>query len=191
MATGQFVFAYGSLALVPGLVPRRAFHAGGFVCDLPGFERFWGVAMDNRRDLPGYKYYTDARGDRPDVSVAFLDLAPHAGSVVNGVCIPVDDARLAGLDLRERNYERAEVSDRMEDAGAARIWTYVGSAAGRGRLARGREHGPAVIEAGYLGVVQAAFRRLGHAEYEACAPSLAPGHLPVARLARVEMPPAA
>lgn len=146
--------------------------------------------MDNRRDLPGYKYYTDERGDRPDVSIAFLDIAPDAGSAVNGVCIPVDDARLAGLDLRERNYERVEVSDRMEDAGAARIWTYIGSPAAKRRLARGRERGRAVIDAGYLGVVQAAFRRLGHAEYEACAPSLARGGLPVVRLARVELPPA-
>lgn len=187
MATRQFVFGYGSLAILPGLVPGRAFHARGFVADLEGHGRSWGVAMDNRRDLAGYKYYLDGQGERPDVSIAFLDIAPDAGSAVNGVCIPVDDARLARLDVRERNYERVDVSDCVEGAGGARVWTYVGSAAGRGRLARGRERGRAAIDAGYLRFVQQAFRRLGPAEYAACAPSLAPRDLPVVELARVDL----
>ena len=185
-----FVFGYGSLAIVPGPIPGRRVAADGFVADLTGFARSWGVAMDNRCDLPGYKYYTDRRGHRPEVYVTYLDVHERAGARVNGVCIPVDDAQLAGLDARERNYERVDVSDRV-GVGDVRIWTYVGSAAGRRRLTRGRELGQAVIHAGYLGLVSEAFRLLGPAEYDACAPSLAPGDLPVAELTRVELPPAA
>lgn len=187
MAHASFVFGYGSLAIVPSLVPGRTVAAGGFVADLDGFARGWGVAMDNRRDLPGYKYYTDARGCRPDVYVTYLDIRERVGASVNGVCIPVDDDRLAVLDARERNYERVDVSDRLGIEGV-RVWAYVGSVAGRARLIRGRELGQAVIDANYLGLVRDAFRLLGSAEYDACAASLAPGDLVVADLTRVDLP---
>ena len=42
------VFGYGSL-VADGAQP----------CELRGFRRFWGVAMDNRVDLPGYKHFED------------------------------------------------------------------------------------------------------------------------------------
>ncbi len=183
------MFGYGSLALVAGVVPGRRYASEGFVADLPGFQRLWGVAMDNRCDLPGYKYYTDDRGRRPEVFVAYLDLRKRPQASVNGVCVPVDDARLAELDARERNYERVDVSDRLGVDGV-RVWTYTGSAAGRRRLAEGRDCGRAVIDADYLRLVRNAFRRLGPAECEACAVSLAPGDLPVAELTHVELPPA-
>ena len=181
------MFGYGSLAILPGVSPGRAFAADGFVADLAGWERFWGVAMDNRRDRPGYKYYLDQRGHRPDVYVAYLDIRQRAGARVNGVCLPVDAGRLAELDARERNYERVDVSDQLGVDGT-RIWTYVGSAAARGRLTRGRALGSAVIEARYLDLVSAAFRQLGAAEYDACAASLSPGDLAVAELTRVDLP---
>ncbi len=187
---GTFVFGYGSLAIVPDLVPGRAVAADGFVADLAGVERVWGVAMDNRRDLPGYKYYTDDRGRRPDVHVTYLDIRDQAGGTVNGVCLPVDAAGLAALDARERNYERVDVSDRLGVDGV-RVWAYVGSPAGRHRLAEGRTRGCAVIDAQYLGLVRDAFCLLGRAEYELCAPSLDPGGLAVVALTRVDVPRAA
>lgn len=187
---GTFVFGYGSLAIMPSLVPPgRAVAAEGFVADLVGFERVWGVAMDNRHNLPGYKYYTDERGRRPEACVAFLDIRERAGASVNGVCIPVDGGGLDALDARERNYERMDVSDRLGVDGL-RVWAYVGSPAGRHRLAEGRARGRAVIDAGYLGLVRDAFRLLGPAEYELCVPSLEPAGLPVVGLTRVDVPPA-
>ena len=124
----EFVFGYGSLAaLGDGVAPSRTPRAEGFVCDLRGYRRQWGVAMDNSRDLPGYKHYTDAVGRRPPVFVCFLDIEPDPRTVVNGLCIPVDRGRLAVLDDRERNYERRDISA-LVDAGGARVWTYVGRA---------------------------------------------------------------
>src|SRR3954452_9313466 len=80
-AVDQFVFGYGSLV--------EALDAGGRAAHLDGYRRRWQVAMDNSRDLPGYKYYVDPRtGERPRVFVAFLDLAPDPRARVNGVLFP-------------------------------------------------------------------------------------------------------
>jgi hypothetical protein len=184
----EFVFGYGSLtALANGARPSRGPAAGGFICDLRGHRRRWGVAMDNRRDLPGYKHYTDASGQRPPVCVCFLDIVGDPSSAVNGVCLPVDSERLAMLDDRERNYERRDVST-LIDAAGARVWTYVGRRAARRRMRRARAAGRAVIDAGYLDAVVGGFRALGSREYEACASSLAPGALPVLALTRHDHP---
>ncbi|HYZ80338.1 MAG TPA: gamma-glutamylcyclotransferase family protein [Solirubrobacteraceae bacterium] len=191
----EFVFGYGSLTARPSPVPTRELKEHGFIADLAGLRRVWGVAMDNRRDLAGYKYYTDATGRRPEVFVAYLDLVaapddPATG--VNGLCLPVDGATLAVLDRRERNYERVDVSDRLAPGGPGvdgiRVWAYLGSAAARERFAAGREAGTAVIEAGYVRTVEAGFAALGAEEHSACRPSLRPGGLPVLELTRHELP---
>jgi hypothetical protein len=195
----QFVFGYGSLVshrqVTAGLAPTREPQATGFVADLVGFRRRWGVAMDNRRDLPGYKYYTAADGSRPDVWVAFLDIWPSDDreAVVTGLCLPVDDAALEALDRRERNYERIDVSDRIAEGrasgvGGVTIWTYAGSAAGRERLRQGRAAGAAVIDANYVIDVESGFRLIGDAERRACAGSLDPEDLPVVPLRRHDLP---
>ncbi|HEX3978388.1 MAG TPA: gamma-glutamylcyclotransferase family protein [Solirubrobacteraceae bacterium] len=190
---GTFVFGYGSLTARPGLAVTRELKEHGFIADLAGLRRIWGVAMDNRRDLPGYKYYTDAGGRRPDVFVAYLDLVQvpeDPAAKVNGLCLPVDDAALEQLDLRERNYERTDVSDRVASGAldGARVWAYIGMAAARERLAEGRRTGTAVIDAGYVRTVEAGFGVLGDDELAAVRASLEPGDLPVAELTRHELP---
>lgn len=192
----QFVFGYGSLTARPGLIGSRELKESGFVADLAGLRRTWGVAMDNRRDLPGYKYYTDAQGQRPDVFVAYLDLVPahpvpgDAGATVNGLCLPVDEAALALLDRRERNYERTDVSDRVAagELGGARVWAYLGMPDARERLAEGRRTGTAVVDAAYVRTVRAGFAALGDDELAAVRASLEPGALPVVELTRHELP---
>jgi gamma-glutamylcyclotransferase (GGCT)/AIG2-like uncharacterized protein YtfP len=140
------VFGYGSLSVVSG---RR--------CVLRDHRRGWGVAMDNRRTIPGYKYYVDSEtGERPAVYVAFLSIWPDPGARVEGVAIEVDDAGLAVLDARERNYDRRDVSAFVEPELGARVWAYVGSAAGRERFAAGRAAGTAVVAEEYLALVAAA-----------------------------------
>jgi hypothetical protein len=180
-----FVFGYGSLT-----AGASSGAEAGFPARLHGVRRRWRVAMDNRVDLPGYKCYRDAAGHRPPVSVCFLDLEADlaARTPVNGLCLPVDAADLAALDRRERNYERIEVSDRVDGAGGARVWTYRGSPAGRARFDAAARAGTAVIHAAYLRAVRSGFRALGEGEWEACAPSLAPGALPVVELVRHELP---
>jgi hypothetical protein len=69
-----------------------------------------------------------------------------------------------------------------------RVWAYLGAAAARERFADGRDAGTAVIDAGYVRTVEAAFAALGAAEHAACRPSLDPGDLPVVELRRHELP---
>jgi len=177
----EYVFGYGSLV---------AGAPGGFVAELRGMRRRWGVAMDNRADVPGYKCYLDSDGRRPAVSVCFLDIAPDPGARarVNGVCVPVGAEALAALDRRERNYDRIDVTDQIAAPPGARIWAYRGSADGRARFDAAVRAGTAVIDAGYLTAVQTAFRALGQAQWAACAPSLHPAGLPVVELVRRELP---
>jgi hypothetical protein len=105
--------------------------------------------MDNRRTIRGYKYYVDAAtGERPAVYVAFMCIWPEPGANVDGVLLGVDDAGLAALDRRERNYDRRDVSSHVDVDGP--VWAYVASDAGRRRLATGRAAGTAVVSEEYL-----------------------------------------
>lgn len=154
------VFAYGSLVA-----------AGGRAARLRGHRRFWGVAMDNMRDLPGYKHYVDETGARPAVFVAFLDIEPDAGAEVDGVCLPVDAEALAALDQRERNYRQIDVTGLVDPhPGGGRVWAYTGLEESRERLAAARRRGNAVIAAAYRD----------------SAPRVDPGELEVRALTRID-----
>jgi Gamma-glutamyl cyclotransferase, AIG2-like len=144
----QLVFGYGSLPA----------EEAGVECCLHDHRRHWGVAMDNRETIPGYKVYVDPdTGERPAVEVAYLSIERVPGERVEGLAFPVTDAELAALDDRERNYERCDVTDLVDAHHGARVWAYVGSAAGRIRLVRGRRRGTAVVSRGYLEKVRTAF----------------------------------
>jgi cation transport regulator ChaC len=157
-----WVFGYGSL--LPSGV--RALPDGAVPCRLGGWRRGWGVAMDNTRDIPGYKHYRTPEGERPDVMVAFLDIAPHPDGLVNGVAIPVDDEELPGLDRRERNYRRVEVSGSLDTPlpGRGPVWAYAGRRASRERVPIGRREGRLVASRGYIERVASGFDVLGERE---------------------------
>jgi hypothetical protein len=125
--------------------------------------------MDNAVDLPGYKYYVEPDGTRPDVKVTFVNLVPAAGAV-NGLVI---DADAEVLDARERNYERVEVEPGL--------WAYIGTAAARGRY----EAGPSVVSGEYLELVRRGFAALGQLEqYER---TTDPPAVPVRDLRRIDL----
>lgn len=159
------------------------------VARLPGYRRVWGVATDNLRAIPGYKMYLlRSDGSRPAVYVAFIDIEPDPSSTVNGVARPVSAEWLRVLDLRERNYDRVEVTGQIEGVDG-RVWTYVGSAEGRERLRRGRAEGRAVISRDYLEKVRAGFAGLGAHEERAFAESSSLDGLSVWDLERLDLPP--
>ena len=153
----DWLFAYGSLlpagatALPPAARP----------CSLEGWQRSWGVAMDNRVDLPGYKHFVTPKGERPEVMVAFLSVAPQAGATVNGVALPVAADELPGLDARERNYRRVEVTEHVGAGLPGRVWAYAALDAARERLERGRREGRLAIASSYHERVLAGFDALG------------------------------
>lgn len=107
------------------------------------------MAMDNRQTIPGYKYYVNPEsGERPPVYVTFMCIWPQRSARVEGVLLEVDDAGLAALDRRERNYDRRDVTAYVPADGP--VWAYVASADGRARYAAGRAAGAAVVSAEYL-----------------------------------------
>ncbi len=120
--------------------------------------------MDNTRDLPGYKYYVDARtGERPELRIAFLDLSPAADAWVNGCVFPVTADQLEQFDNRERNYQRIEVV--LSTAGGPlAAFAYFGLDEARRRFDEGRRDQRVAIARDYLERVREAFARLG--DYE-------------------------
>jgi hypothetical protein len=173
----EFVFGYGSLA---------SEHLRCPVTCLRGWRRVWGVAMDNRVDVPGYKSYRlRADASRPAVFVAFLDIEPDPDAVVTGVCMPVSDADLDALDRRERNYDRIDVTARLDRCPAGRVWAYRGSDAGRARLRDGLAAGRAVVSRDYLDGVLAAAVAIAPGELEALRRAR---NLAILDLERVELP---
>jgi hypothetical protein len=177
-ASAQFVLGYGSLA---------AEHEGCPVATLHGWRRAWGVAMDNRVDLPGYKSYRlRADGSRPDAFVCFLDIAPDPAGTVTGLCVAVDDRRLRELDERERNYDRVDVSDAIA-AAPGRVWTYVGSAGGRARLREGLAHGRAVIGREYRDAALTAIAAIAPHEAAAAQRASTEDGLTVLSLRRIDL----
>ena len=176
----QFVFAYGSLA---------ADLRGSHPAVLRGRRRGWGVAMDNRVDVPGYKHYrlrTD--GSRPAIFVAYFDLFEDAAAETHGVCVPVDDAQLPVIDHRERNYERIDVTGAVTPPGRGdrlglRRRRLRAAAGWRARAERGRGRQPRLPRAHARRVRRA--RPAALADFEA---SAALGDLPVWDLQRFENP---
>src|SRR3954468_4926079 len=146
-----FVFGYGSLLE----------QAAGVPCRLQAPRRRWGVAMDNRRTIPGYKYFLDAAGGRPVVYVTFLDAVPDTASSVGGVAFAVEADGLAALDARERNYTRVDVTARVDADLGGPVWAYLGSDVGRARYAAGARAGTAVVARAYLDGVRAGFSARG------------------------------
>ena len=178
MNASQFVFGYGSLV---------ADSERGHVATLRGHRRVWGVAMDNSRDLPGYKSYRlRADGSRPQIFVAFLDIEPDPAATVIGVCTPVGDGDLLELDRRERNYDRVDVTDAVDGA-RGRVWAYRGSRAGQERLRDGLASGRAAVSRDYLDGVLAGIAAFAAHEARAMRDSPAQAGLAVLDLRRVEV----
>jgi hypothetical protein len=181
----EFVFGYASLTPLLPVAPARAPDPRGYVTDLHGYRRRWGVAADNGAAIPGYKRYRAADGSYPPLHVAFLDLTAGAGAV-NGVCLPLSAARRDALDARERNYVRVDVTERIAEP-LGRTWAYVGSAAGRARLAAGRRGGTAVVTREYWEIVLGGFAALGEPELTRFHDSSDLDGLPIRALERVDL----
>jgi hypothetical protein len=173
------VFGYASLVAAPAV--SRA--------TLRGHRRVWGVAMDNTVAIPGYKVYALPDGTRPAVAVAFLDLEEADGAEVDGALLAVDAAGLAALDARERQYERVDVTALVVPAPGGRVWTYIGRAPGRARVAAGRAGtAPVAIQRSYVDLVETAFAALGGDALARYRESTEEPPFPVLTLARIDLP---
>ncbi len=127
------VYGYGSL-IHPGSIARtlgREVPPGHLsVCRLQGFGRTWNL--------------TDAVIDswKRRQSAVFLNLRESADGPLIGVQFPLDEGELEVMDLRERNYRRIDVTDRVEPRVSEKLFTYIGKAehlvAGKGSVVMDR-----------------------------------------------------
>lgn len=184
-----WIFGYGSLVHLPRLArflerPRLACRDVVF-CRLAGFRRTWGVAMDNRLDVPGYKHYREPMGGtRPPVHVTFLDLRRRSGSTVNGVAFRVNEMELEKIRRREGNYQLIDVTGSLGHPLDGPVLTSLGLPEARERYRVGRAEGRAVIRLDYHRTVLEGFRRLGPRALAEYRNATDPPEVPLMRLER-------
>lgn len=162
----DFVFGYGSLMnlknlqqyLGRDLTPESDYR----VCGLRDFYRCWNVAMDNRLDLPNYKYYIEAEtGNRPASFVTFLNIRPTQGKTIIGILFRVSSQELKKLDRRERNYQRIEVTKRIEQRVGGKVWVYIGLESAEKRYQEGLRQDRGMIAQDYVDSIHNGYRLWG------------------------------
>jgi cation transport regulator ChaC len=169
----QWVFGYGSL-----VDPRSLGRTLGrpveldvdfLEAELDGWGRRWNYGVGH---VAGAWRAADGRLVVDGVIVA-LGVVPSAGERTNGIVARVSATELAALDLRERDYDRVDVTDQVTVAGwggapasvgvgtGDRIVTYVPRRSAIDRYETARDAGLAGIRDTYWGLVDAAFAVLG------------------------------
>lgn len=180
----ELVFGYGSLLSrahsSPDSRPRPV--------HLDGFRRAWNIAMDNSVDLPGYKYYRDPFGRRPRLFVTFLNLVRAPGHRVNGVLFEVTAQELRALDVRERNYERIDVTQHVGESRLGTVWSYVGNQDARERYETGLAAGLAAVSREYYDGVSRGFASLGPGALDEYMATTDAPACPIRELERVDLP---
>jgi cation transport regulator ChaC len=188
-----YIFGYGSLVDEREL--RDYLNEIGVEAGHPkearlwGYRRAWDVAMDNRENIQGYKYYRDPRShQRPSCFVTFLNIYPSDASSTNGIAFEVPEKALAELDRRERNYKRIDVTDRFHPQLGGRVWTYIATVDGRARYNTAEHDGSAVIQEEYIAKVERAFQSRGEKFYDQYIKSTDPPTVPRQNLECVKLP---
>jgi cation transport regulator ChaC len=178
MGTGAFVFGYGSL-VDPASASSTLGHdiaADRFrIAGLAGWRRDWNVGSD--RTSHPERTFVRADGSEFTGVTAVLGLTPARAEICTGAVLPVTTDDLARLDMRERNYDRVDVTGRVAWAGAPTsrvVFAYVprptATARLRAAVAGGRE---ITVRAGYVRLVEAAFTALGLlAQYRRSTPAV-------------------
>ncbi len=113
MVSDVYIFGYLSILAEDSLATSIGGRGGA--ADVParlhGHVRDWSAARDFA-DNPR-KRYVHAADWRPAGRVAFANLRPLSGGVVNGICRRVPADRLDELDFREQGYRRVELGEAL------------------------------------------------------------------------------
>jgi hypothetical protein len=165
-STPAFVLGYASL-VSPASVRATLGHdidpRQFSVARLAGWRRDWNVGSDHTSH-PERTFLRDDGTAFTGVT-AVLGVVPTDGAGCDGAVFPVTPADLARLDLRERNYDRVDVTGSVSWPGRPAggvVFTYLPRAAAIQRLRAARTDGrPVRVRAGYLRLVEAAFTAIG------------------------------
>ena len=167
MYQSNFVFGYGSLVNLKNLQNylgrKLAFDSDFVICGLKNFHRCWNIAMDNRLDLPDYKYYIEQKtGNRFNGFVTFLNIRFDKDKTIIGVLFRVSEPELENLDQRERNYQRIDITHQINRAIQGKAWVYIGLEQAKKRYQEGLQKGCAVVSQNYFDLVHDAYFSLGN-----------------------------
>lgn len=162
MTRAEYVFGFGSLvdlAALADYLGRTPFGADEWVrCRLAGHRRAWNIARDNSLDSPGRGHFVcEVTGERLGVFVTGVNIRPAPGHAANGIAFRVAARELGILDWREGNYDRIDVTGRIDTPPEGRVWAYRGKAEAEARFQRGLAQGTAVINQAYRDFVERAF----------------------------------
>ena len=151
----NFVFGYGSLMnldkLQEYLGRDLTFGLDFKICGLRNFRRCWNVAMDNCLNLPNYKYYINVEtGNRPESFITFINIRPNQGKAVGGILFRVSHQELKKLDRRERNYQRIDITNKIEEKVEGKAWVYIGLKEAEQRYEQGLKQNKGVIVQDYI-----------------------------------------
>lgn len=166
MYGANFVFGYGSLMnldkLQQYLGRNLTFGLDFKICRLRNFHRCWNIAMDNRLNLPHYKYYIDPEtGNRPESFVTFLNIYPNPSKTITGILFRVSPQELKKLDQRERNYQRIDVTKRTEEEVQGKVWVYIGLKEAKQRYQEGLKQKNGMIAQDYIDSIHYGYRLWG------------------------------
>lgn len=173
-----FVFGYASL-VDPGSASDTLGHDIApelfRVARLAGWRRAWNVGSD--RTSHPERTFLRVDGSEFNGVTAVLGLTPADGDACAGAVLPVRIEDLVRLDVRERNYDRVDVTGRVTWAGAPAsrvVFAYVPRPAATARLREAVAGGREVnVRAGYVRLVEAAFTALGLlAQYRRSTPAV-------------------
>jgi len=177
MTVDGWVFGYGSLVSpdsVATTIGRPVDRDAGYVAAvLHGFERRWNYgSLRQRADWIG------PHGRVGAGVVVSLGLAAAGAASTNGAIVRVTDREFEALDRRESDYDRIDVTDRIESlAGAgdqvdARVFTYLPRPSAIERYESAKQQRRAAVKQGYVELVEEAFAALGSIErYRATTPT--------------------
>lgn len=162
-----FVFGYASLAS-PDSVALTVGHdvdASTFTyAKLAGWKREWSVGSD-KSSHPERTFRRPDGSEYPGVVVVMGISQVRTGEGCDGAVFPASRRDLTVLDVRERNYERIDVSSQVTWAGKPEgclVYTYVPTIASLERVDNAiRDHKEIGIRSTYLHLVRAAFGQPG------------------------------
>lgn len=167
MSADAWVFGYGSLVSpdsVAATIGRAIDVEFGFAAaQLHGFTRSWNYGSLRQRAT------WDGADGRVDAGIVVsLGLVGDASRSTNGSIVRVGADELVELDRRESDYDRVDVTDRVDTvagapprSGPTRVFTYVPRRSAIERYERARVEGRAAVRRGYVELVEQAFTALG------------------------------
>lgn len=100
----NYIFGYGSLINLKSATKtlgRTIRDQDVFTVEAQHFSRIWRLVVP---------VIVDAYIDNP-VNAVFLDIEKQHGKVINGIIIEVSLDELKNLDIREKNYNRVDITD--------------------------------------------------------------------------------